>query len=71
MRTPLTVRGVRAAVSEYFDAAGWTRDVLVAGHVAVRIDLEKRAVPVNGRGLVCWRLSCRRAGGFNTGWIIG
>jgi len=39
--------GVGALGGEDFNAAGWTLNVLVAGRIAVRVDLKKRAVPVD------------------------
>jgi hypothetical protein len=58
--------GVFTVVCEHFGAALRTPNIRVSGCTAVGVCFAKRAVPVDYGRLTIRR----RAGGFNTGWIV-
>ena len=58
--------GVFAVVCEHFNVAFRTLNIRVSGCAAVGVRFAKGAVPVDYGRLTIRR----RAGGFNTGWIV-
>jgi len=61
--------GVGAAARWHLNPTGWTPEIPVASRGVITTALTKGARPVDRGCGWWWRLGCRRAGGFNTGWV--
>ena len=59
------------AAREDLNTAFWTADIRVSGWFTVRVRFYKRTFPIDRRFVTRCCVGCRRAGGFNTGWIVG